>query len=65
MGGGGGAGKWEGRQEKFTPLFRGKGGGGQKFFTLDLGKREGGGGQKRLKVDIISFGFFLPEPHDN
>ena len=39
---GGGAGKWEGRQEKFTPLFRG-GGGGQKFFTLDLGKREGGG----------------------
>ena len=48
----GGAGKWEGGQAKFTPLFRG----GQKGFTLDLGKR--GGGQKSLKVDIISFGFF-------
>ena len=53
MGRGGGAGKWEGGQAKFTPLFRG--GGGQKGFTLDLGKR---GEQKSLKVDIISFGFF-------
>ena len=34
-GGGGGASKWEGGQTKFTPLFRG----GQKSFTLDLGKR--------------------------
>ena len=58
MAGGGGG------QAKFTPLFRG--GGGQKGFTLDLGKRGGGGGQKSLKVDIISFGFFkiLPELHD-
>ena len=49
-------------QAKFTPLFRG----GQKGFTLDLGKRGGGGGQKSLKVDIISFGFFknFPELHD-
>ena len=59
---GGGAGKWEGGQAKFTPLFRG---GGQKGFALNLGKR-GGGGQKSLKVDIISFGFFLilAELHD-
>ena len=38
MAGGGGG------QAKFTPLFRG--GGGQKGFTLDLGKRGGGGGKK-------------------
>ena len=36
------AGKWEGGQAKFTPLFRG----GQKGFALDLGKRGGGGTKK-------------------
>ena len=58
--GGGGAGKWEGRQEKFTPLFRG---GGIRNFLLWIWGR-GRGGQKRLKVDIISFGLFPPELHD-
>ena len=54
-----GAGKLEGGGgggTKFTPLF---GGGDQKGFTLDLGKRGGGGEQKNLKVDIISFVFFF------
>ena len=42
-GGARGAGKWEGGQAKFTPLFSG----GQKGFTLDLRKR--GGGTKKFE----------------
>ena len=44
--------------EVYSPIKGGGGGGSQKGFTLDLGKR-GGGGQKSLKVDIISFGIFF------
>ena len=55
MGGGGGrgAGKWEGGQATFTPLFRG--GEVRKVYSKSGEER---GGQKILKVDIISLGFF-------
>ena len=40
--------------------------GGGREVLLSIWGRGGGGGQKSLRVDIISFGFFLilPEPHD-
>ena len=63
----GGAGKWEGRQAKFTPLFRWGGGGAERFYSGSGEERRGGGEEKSLKVDIISFVFFfliLPETHD-
>ena len=60
LGGGGGGGQMEGRQEIFIPLFRGGGGRNVLLWIWE----EGWGGQKRLKVDIISFRFFRPEPHE-
>ena len=52
----GGLANGRGGQAKFTPLFRGGGGGSERFYS---GSGKEGGGQKSLKVDVISFGFFL------
>ena len=46
-----------GGQAKFTSLFGG--GGSERFYSGSGEEGGGGGGQKSLKVDIISFGFFL------
>ena len=47
-----------GRKAKFTPLFKGGGGGLRKVLLWSWGRGGGVGGKKSLKVNIISFGFF-------
>ena len=61
-GGGGRLANGRGGKRSLLPYL----GGGREVLLSIWGRGGGGGDKKSLKVDIISFGFFLilPEPHD-